>query len=116
MLPFQYKSFQATIIPLFVALFTRSVYDWKIVEELGSSTYATLYPIVRNTMEITREQHLEITEVIEDAIAHLCDELLLSGECVWIVNECLSQTKLAELQDDLTTGKLRGLQRQARNA
>ena len=66
-------------------------------------------------MEITREQHLEITEVIEDAIAHLCDELLLSGECVWIVNECLAQTNVAELHEDLTTGELLGLQSQARN-
>ena len=87
-----------------------------MVEGLGSSTYVTPYPITRNTMDISREQQLEITEVIEDAIAHLCDELLLSGECVWIVNECLSQTKVAELQDDLTTGKLRILQSQARNA
>ncbi len=87
-----------------------------MVEGLGSSTYATLYPIVRNTMEITREQHLEITGLVEDAIAHLCDELLLSGECVWIVNECLSQTKLAELHDDLATSTLRSLQHQPRNA
>ncbi len=66
-------------------------------------------------MEITREQHLEITGLVEDAIAHLCDELLLSGECVWIVNECLAQTNVAELHEDLTTGELLGLQSQARN-
>ncbi len=53
---------------------------------------------------------------VEDAIAHLCDELLLSGECVLIVNECLSQTKLAELHDDLATSTLRSLQNQPRNA
>ena len=87
-----------------------------MVEELGSSTYATLYPIARNTMEITKEQHLEITGLVEDAIAHLCDELLLSGECVWIVNECLSQTKLAKLHDNLATSTLRSLQNQPRNA
>ncbi len=66
-------------------------------------------------MEITKEQHLEITEVIEDAIAHLCDELLLSGECVLIVNERLSKKNVAELHDDLATSTLRSLQHQPRN-
>ena len=87
-----------------------------MVEELPSSTYATQYPITRITMEITREQHLAITEVFEDAIAHLCDKLFLSCECVWIVNEIPSQANVAELQDNLVTRKLRGFQGQARNA
>ena len=54
--------------------------------------------------------------VTELSLSFCADELLLSGECVWIVNECLSQTKVAELLDDLTTDKLRVLQSQARNA
>ena len=54
--------------------------------------------------------------VTELSLSFCADELLLSGECVWIVNECLSQTKVAELLDDLATDKLRVLQSQARNA
>lgn len=56
--------------------------------------------------QITRELANEIREVIEDSVGYLCHENMVSGECVWTLIECLSQAKLAELEDDLTVGRL----------
>ena len=48
-------------------------------------------------MHISREQLQELTELIEDSVAHHCDENLSSGEMIWTVVECLATAKLAEL-------------------
>ena len=55
--------------------------------------------------QITRELANEIREVIEDSVGYLCYENMVSGECVWTLIECLSQAKLAELENDLTIGR-----------
>ena len=56
--------------------------------------------------QISRELATEIQELIEDSVGYLCDENTISGEFVWNSIECLSQAKLAELEDDLTVGRL----------
>lgn len=48
-------------------------------------------------MFISREQLEELTALIEDAVAHHCDENISSGEMVWSVVECLATAKLEEL-------------------
>ena len=55
----------------------------------------------KDTMNITREQLKEITEVIEDTVEYACDQNQLSGELVWTLIESLASTKLAELRGEL---------------
>ena len=50
-------------------------------------------------MFISREQLDELTALIEDTVAHHCDENISSGEMVWTVVECLAAAKLNELQN-----------------
>jgi len=50
-------------------------------------------------MQISREQLNELTALVEDAVAHHCDENISSGEMVWTVVECLAAAKLNELQN-----------------
>ena len=57
---------------------------------------------LKKTMNITREQLAEITEVIEDTVEYACDKEQLSGELLWTVVECLATAKLAELRGELT--------------
>ena len=59
--------------------------------------------------QISRELATEIREVIEDTVGYLCDENMISGELVWTMLECLAQVKVAELENDLTTGRLEKL-------
>ena len=54
------------------------------------------------TMNITREQLAEITEVIEDTVEYACDKEKLSGELVWTVIDALAEAKLAELRGELS--------------
>ena len=56
-------------------------------------------------MDLNRNQLTEITEYIEDTVEHLCDEHILSGQCVWTVVECLAVSKLAELRGDVLPSK-----------
>lgn len=49
----------------------------------------------------TEEDLLEIQELIEDSVEHLCDARTLSGEFVWGVIECLAEAKLAQLNGDV---------------
>ena len=55
----------------------------------------------KDTMNITREQLKEITEVIEDTVEYACDQNQLSGELMWTIIESLATTKLAELRGEL---------------
>ncbi len=48
-------------------------------------------------MKISREELNTFTELIEDAVAHHCDENISSGEMIWTVLECLAAAKLEEL-------------------
>jgi len=48
-------------------------------------------------MQISREQLDELTALVEDAVAHHCDENISSGEMIWSVVECLAAAKLGEL-------------------
>lgn len=52
-------------------------------------------------MQITQEQSTELMELLEDTIAYYCDENLISGETVWTVAECISQTKVAQIQGEV---------------
>ena len=52
-------------------------------------------------MEITRDQLIEITEIIEDTVEYFCDQQQVSGELAWTVVESLATTKLAELRGEL---------------
>ena len=53
-------------------------------------------------MNITKDQLIEITGIIEDTIEYFCDQQQVSGELAWTVVESLSTAKLAELRGELT--------------
>ena len=57
--------------------------------------------ISQRQMQISHEQLVELTEVIEDTIEYYCDKEQVSGELAWTVIECLATTKLAELNGEL---------------
>ena len=59
--------------------------------------------ISQRQMQISHEQLIELTEVIEDTIEYYCDKEQVSGELAWTVIECLSKTKLAELNGELAS-------------
>jgi len=46
------------------------------------------------------ELHDELRGMIEDTVAHFCDEHMISGELAWLVTECVAIGKLGELRRD----------------
>ena len=52
-------------------------------------------------MNISHEQLIELTEVVEDTIEYFCDKEQVSGELVWTCIESLATAKLVELSGDL---------------
>ena len=57
--------------------------------------------ISHEQMNISHEQLIELTEVVEDTIEYFCDKEQVSGELVWTVLECLAVAKQAELKGEL---------------
>ena len=53
---------------------------------------------IETNMEISREKHDKLFEIIEDAVEYFCDEETVSGEIAWTIVECIATAKLAELQ------------------
>ena len=52
-------------------------------------------------MNITKDQLVELTELIEDGTEYFCDQEQMSGELAWTVIECLATAKLAEMAGEL---------------
>ena len=52
-------------------------------------------------MELTREQLVEINELIADTAEYYCNENMMSGEKFFTVLECYATAKLAELRGEL---------------
>lgn len=52
-------------------------------------------------MEITRDQLIDINELIGDTAEYYCNENLISGEKFYTVLECYATAKLAELRGEL---------------
>ena len=50
---------------------------------------------------LDRNNHQELTELIEDTVEYFCDDKLISGELTWLVIECLAKAKQAELKGEL---------------
>jgi|TARA_E500000331_G_scaffold97793_1_gene94591 hypothetical protein len=57
--------------------------------------------ISHDQMNISHEQLIELTEVVEDTIEYFCDKEQVSGELVWTLLESLATAKLVELSGDL---------------
>ena len=57
--------------------------------------------ISHDPMNISHEQLIELTEVVEDTIEYFCDKEQVSGELVWTLLESLATAKLVELSGDL---------------
>ena len=57
-------------------------------------------------MQITHEQLIELTSVVEDTVEYYCDQHTLSGELVWNVVNCLALAKLAELANDIVSDEV----------
>jgi len=58
-------------------------------------------------MEISREAHDDLVGAVEDTIEYFCDQqmqqgLPFSGEAAWVIIECLSIAKQAELAGELS--------------
>lgn len=49
-------------------------------------------------MEISKEKHDRLFELIEDTVEYFCDEEQVSGEIAWTIVECMGAAKTAELQ------------------
>lgn len=52
-------------------------------------------------MQISREKHDELIELLDDTIEYFCDKELVSGELVWTIIECYAVAKQAELAGEL---------------
>lgn len=50
---------------------------------------------------ITRENHQELKEIIEDSVEFFCDEFMVSGELTWIIVETLAHAKIAQLRGEV---------------
>ena len=57
--------------------------------------------ISHDQMNISHEQLIELTEVIEDTVEYFCDQERVSGELAWTCIESLATAKLVELSGDL---------------
>ena len=53
-------------------------------------------------MQISREAHDELKEVIEDTVEYACDKEMISGEVAWTIIECLAIAKLAQLRGEVS--------------
>ena len=56
-------------------------------------------------MNISHEQLIELTEIVEDTIEYFCDKEQVSGELVWTCISALATAKLAELSGELVGSK-----------
>ncbi len=54
-------------------------------------------------MHITREDLIEVTELLEDTVQYYCDNNLISGELAWTIVESLGTMKLAEMRGELAS-------------
>ena len=52
-------------------------------------------------MEITRDQLIDINELIADTAEFYCNENMMSGEKFYTVLECYATAKLAEFVENL---------------
>lgn len=50
-------------------------------------------------MDLSRKTLAEITEIIEDTTAYICDSERISGEMAWNVIETLATAKLTEMNN-----------------
>jgi len=49
-------------------------------------------------MEISKEKHDKLFQLVEDTVEYFCDEEQVSGEIAWTILECIATAKIAELQ------------------
>tara|TARA_X000001382_G_scaffold125949_1_gene112023 strand:+ start:374 stop:541 length:168 start_codon:yes stop_codon:yes gene_type:complete len=52
-------------------------------------------------MQISKSQHQEFIDLIDDTLEYFCDQENLSGELVWTILQCRSTAKLAEMHGQL---------------
>ena len=52
-------------------------------------------------MNITREKHQELIELIEDSVSHFCQENMISGELAYTVLNCYSEAKIAQFEGEV---------------
>jgi len=45
---------------------------------------------------IDRDALNDLTELVEDSVACVCDEHILSGELAWSILQCLARAKTSE--------------------
>ena len=57
--------------------------------------------LYQRQMNISHEDLIELTEIIEDTTEYFCDQHLVSGELVWNVVLALSMAKLEELKGNI---------------
>ena len=58
---------------------------------------------IEHQMNITREQHDELIEVLEDTVEYACDQWMISGEAAWAIIECRAIARQAELAGLVTS-------------
>ena len=53
------------------------------------------------TYTLDREAHQELNELLEDTIAHFCNEHMISGELAWLVSQCYSTAKVEQFRGNV---------------
>ena len=52
------------------------------------------------TYTIDTHVHEDLIDTVEDAVAYICDEYMISGELAWVIVESLAEAKIAQLQGE----------------
>jgi hypothetical protein len=50
---------------------------------------------------LDNETHLDLQDLLEDAISYFCDEYKISGELAWLVTECFAKAKQEQFKGRL---------------
>lgn len=52
-------------------------------------------------MNISHEKHSELIELIEDSVEYFCSKNMISGELVYTILNCYSESKIAQFQGEV---------------
>ena len=51
--------------------------------------------------QLTQEVHKELTDLLEDSVAHFCQENMISGELAWLVTQCYATAKVEQFKGNV---------------
>ena len=60
-----------------------------------------VFSMTNSTYSLDREAHQELNELLEDTIAHFCQENMISGELAWLVTQCFATAKVEQFKGNV---------------